>query len=228
MDVLQEQGEAVFTLLSRVRVVPVVVLGSARHAGRLADALLAGGLPCAEVTFRTDAAVAAIRAMSGMAGMTVGAGTVTHPDQVMQAVDAGARFIVSPGFSSAVVAACRRHGVPVIPGAATATEIQMAIEAGLGVVKFFPAAAAGGLATLRALSAPFPSLRFVPTGGITDVTAPEYLAHASVLAVGGSWMVSSQLSSPGDFAEVTRRTRRAMELVAAPAGHPRQAGGPRP
>lgn len=226
MDVTQ-QDEAIFTLLGQVRLVPVVVLGSAGPAGRLADALLAGGLPCAEVTFRTDAAVASIRAMSGVAGMTVGAGTVTHPDQVAQAVEAGARFIVSPGFSSAVVAACRRHGVPVIPGAATATEMQMAIEAGLGVVKFFPAAAAGGLATLRALSAPFPALRFVPTGGITDLTAPDYLAHPSVLAVGGSWMVGSQLSSPADFAEVTRRTRRAMELTAASAEHATVAGGPR-
>jgi 2-dehydro-3-deoxyphosphogluconate aldolase / (4S)-4-hydroxy-2-oxoglutarate aldolase len=206
-------SDPVAALFEQVRIVPVVVLDRVQDAAPLAQALLAGGLPMAEVTFRTAAAEESIRIMSELPELTVGAGTVLTPDQVQQAVDAGAKFVVSPGFSASVVAACRERNVPVISGVATATEIQMALDEGLDTVKLFPAEAVGGLATLRALSAPFPGVRFVPTGGITQDSAVGYLANPAVVAVGGSWMVTPQLIASGDFAEVTRRAAAAVELT---------------
>lgn len=199
--------------LAVVRIVPVVVVDDAAVAAPLGNALLAGGLPFAEVTFRTPAAGDAIREMSGIGGLVVGAGTVLCSAQVESAVAAGAQFIVSPGFSADVLRAAREHDVPVITGAATATEIQMALEHGQDVVKLFPAEALGGLATLKALSAPFPSVRFVPTGGITELTAASYLAESAVLAVGGSWMVARDLLAAGDFAAVTARSAAAVALA---------------
>jgi 2-dehydro-3-deoxyphosphogluconate aldolase/(4S)-4-hydroxy-2-oxoglutarate aldolase len=209
--------DPVAALFEHVRIVPVVVLDRVQDAAPLAQALLAGGLPMAEVTFRTAAAEESIRMMSERPELTVGAGTVLTADQVQQAVDAGAQFVVSPGFSASVVAACRERNVPVISGVATATEIQMALDSGQNVVKLFPAEAVGGLATLKALAAPFPSLRFVPTGGITEETASAYLAHPAVLAVGGSWMVATSLLAAGDFEEVRRRSERAVALLREPA-----------
>lgn len=206
-------GADFVAVLQGIRVVPVVVIERVADAEPLARALVAGGLPCAEVTFRTAAAQEAIAAMAAVDGMLVGAGTVTRPEQVAPAVEAGARFIVSPGFSARVVTASRDAGVPGITGAATATEIQMALDEGLDTVKLFPAEAVGGLATLRALSAPFPGVRFVPTGGITQDSAADYLANPAVVAVGGSWMVTPQLIASGDFAEVTRRAAAAVELT---------------
>jgi 2-dehydro-3-deoxyphosphogluconate aldolase/(4S)-4-hydroxy-2-oxoglutarate aldolase len=201
------------SVLHGIRVVPVVVIQRAADAEPLAQALVAGGLPCAEVTFRTAAAAEAIAAMAAVDGMLVGAGTVTRAELVGQAVEAGARFIVSPGFSARVVAASRDAGVPGVTGAATATEIQMALDEGLDTVKLFPAEAVGGLATLRALSAPFPGVRFVPTGGITQDNAAGYLANPAVAAIGGSWMVTPQLIASGEFAEVTRRAAAAVGLT---------------
>ena len=199
--------------LGAARVLPVVVLRDAKAAEPLADALLAGGLPVAEVTFRTDAAAESIEIMSRRPDLLVGAGTVLTPEQVDRAVDAGARFLVSPGFGPAVVRRCAERGVPVYPGVATATEIQMALDAGLRTVKFFPAEQLGGAATVKALAAPFRDVRFVPTGGCTTDHLPGYLKLPSVLAVGGSWMVAPDLLAAGDWAEVTRRAAAAVETV---------------
>lgn len=209
----------VLKAIGAMRVVPVIVIDDAARARPLAQALKDGGLPCAEVTFRTPAAEEALRAMSQDPEILVGAGTVLREEQVDRAVDAGARFIVTPGFSATVVRACQRAQVPVFPGAATATEIQMALEAGLDVVKFFPAGAAGGLATLKALSAPFPMVRFIPTGGVSSANLAQYLAHPAVLAAGGSWMVASDLIAAGKFTEITRLS---AEAAAIAGRHPRQ------
>lgn len=195
------------------RLVPVVVLDDAADADPLAAALVAGGLPVAEVTFRTAAAADAIRAMAARGDVLVGAGTVLTVPQVDAAVASGARFVVSPGFSRAVVERCTEHGVPALPGAVTATEIQAAIEAGLSTLKFFPAGTSGGAAAIRALAAPFPALRFVPTGGIGPANLAEYLSIGAVAAVGGSWMVPRRMIAEGAFEDVKRLVREAVSLV---------------
>jgi 2-dehydro-3-deoxyphosphogluconate aldolase/(4S)-4-hydroxy-2-oxoglutarate aldolase len=207
MDVEQAVGA--------VRILPVVVLADAKAAEPLADALVAGGLPCAEVTFRTDAAAEAIEIMARRTELLVGAGTVVSPAQVDRAVDAGARFIVSPGFGPAVVRRCAERGVPVFPGVATATEIQMALDAGLRTVKFFPAQQLGGAAMVKALAAPFRDVRFVPTGGVTTANLADYLSMPAVLAVGGTWMVAPDLLAAGDWAEVTKRAAAAVAAAGA-------------
>lgn len=197
------------------RILPVVVLEDAAAAGALAGALVDGGLRSVEVTFRTDAAADAIRAMSERPDLLVGAGTVLTPDQVDRAVAAGARFVVSPGFGPAVVRRCQDLGVPVFPGVASATEIQLALDAGLRTVKFFPAEQLGGLAMIKALAAPFRAVRFIPTGGVNTENLPGYLAHPAVLAVGGTWMVAPALLAAGRWDEVTRLTRAAVAAVVA-------------
>ncbi|MEO7126433.1 MAG: bifunctional 4-hydroxy-2-oxoglutarate aldolase/2-dehydro-3-deoxy-phosphogluconate aldolase [Nakamurella sp.] len=197
------------------RLVPVVVLDDPAHAGPLAEALVAGGLPVAEVTFRTRAAVAAITAMSARGDMLVGAGTVLTPEQVDAAVDAGASYIVSPGLDADVVRRCRERGVLPLPGVVTATEIQAAIALGLEAVKFFPAAVSGGAPAIKALSAPFTGLKFVPTGGIGPNNLAEYIALPSVLAVGGSWMVPRAAIAAGDFARIATLTAEAVLMAAA-------------
>ena len=199
--------------LAAARLVPVVVLDDAADADPLAAALVAGGLPVAEVTFRTAAAPDAIRAMADRGDILVGAGTVLTPAQVDQAVAAGASYVVSPGLSRAVVERCHEHGVLALPGAVTATEIQAALELGLTTVKFFPAGTSGGPKAIAALAAPFGGLRFVPTGGVSAANLHEYLAVPAVVAVGGSWMVSKELVRAGDFAEVTRLTAEAVALT---------------
>lgn len=198
---------------ARHRLVPVIALDSEDHAEPLAEALLAGGLPIAEVTFRTDAAAAAIRRMADRDDMLVGAGTVLSATQVEEAYNAGAKFIISPGFSEKVVVRALDLGLTVCPGICTPTEIQQAMEFGLDVVKFFPAEAFGGLSTLKALAAPFRKLKFIPTGGISPGNVNEYLALDSVLACGGSWMVKPSLFSDGDFGSVTRCVQEAMQLI---------------
>jgi 2-dehydro-3-deoxyphosphogluconate aldolase/(4S)-4-hydroxy-2-oxoglutarate aldolase len=197
-------------LLHDPPIIPVVVIDDATAAEPLADALVDGGLPCAEVTLRTPGALDAIRAMAAQRGMLVGAGSVCTAAQVEQAVEAGARFVVSPGFSDGVLARCRELGVPALPGVATPTEIMRALDAAVDVVKVFPAAMLGGPDGVRSLVAPFPSLRVVPTGGIgaSDLTA--YLSSEAVLAVGGSWMVSPALIRAGRFDEIGRLTREAV------------------
>ncbi|MCM3689597.1 bifunctional 4-hydroxy-2-oxoglutarate aldolase/2-dehydro-3-deoxy-phosphogluconate aldolase [Kocuria rosea] len=201
------------SLLCASRLVPVVVLDDAADAGPLATALVAGGLPVAEVTFRTTAAAEAISVMADREDMLVGAGTVLTAQQVDQAVAAGASYIVSPGLSRAVVERCQDHGVLALPGAVTATEVQAALELGLTTVKFFPAGTSGGAPAISALAAPFGGVRFVPTGGVGPKNLHEYLAIPAVAAVGGSWMVSRDLVRSGDFAQITRLTTEAVALA---------------
>ncbi|MEP7055224.1 MAG: bifunctional 4-hydroxy-2-oxoglutarate aldolase/2-dehydro-3-deoxy-phosphogluconate aldolase [Actinomycetota bacterium] len=206
---------SVLDRLAAYRLVPVVVLDRVEDAGPLGQALKAGGLPCAEVTFRTAAAEDAIRELSKDADLLVGAGTVVRADQVDVAVAAGAAFIVSPGFSASVVLRCQQVGVPVLPGVATPSEVMVALDAGLDVVKFFPAETLGGVAALRAMSAPFAGMRFVPTGGVSAANLGDYLALGSVLAVGGSWMVAPSMVRAGAFDEVTRLTAEAVSMAQA-------------
>jgi 2-dehydro-3-deoxyphosphogluconate aldolase/(4S)-4-hydroxy-2-oxoglutarate aldolase len=198
--------------IGALRLVPVIVINEEENAYPLAQALKAGGLPCAEITFRTSAAARAIKAMSADPDIILGAGTVLHPEQVDQALEAGARYIVTPGFSSEVVRACQANGVPVFPGAATATEMQMALEAGLEVVKFFPAEALGGLSMLKALAAPLSMMRFIPTGGISVSQLSEYLAFPAVMAVGGSWIAPSKLIAGQRFEEITELAAKAVAI----------------
>jgi 2-dehydro-3-deoxyphosphogluconate aldolase / (4S)-4-hydroxy-2-oxoglutarate aldolase len=195
------------------RLLPVVVLTDADDAGPLGEALLEGGLRCVEVTFRTDAAAAAIQTLVKQSEMLVGAGTVLTADQVDEAVDAGARFVVTPGFGPAVVRRCQELGVPVFPGVASATEIMMALDAGVRTVKFFPAEQLGGAAMVKALAAPFRSVRFIPTGGVTTANLSSYLAQPAVLAVGGTWMVAPDLLAARHWDEVRDRTRAAVALA---------------
>lgn len=195
------------------RVVPVVALPDPSQAKPLAQALTAGGLPLAEVTFRNPAAAETLAAMAEDPALIVGAGTVLSVEQVDAAVDAGARFVVSPGFSSAVVCRCDELGVPVIPGVATATELIAALDAGITTVKLFPAEPLGGINTLRSLAAVFRQVRFVPTGGISPANAATYLAEPSVLAVGGSWMVAPALLAEHSWDTVTRLATEAVEIA---------------
>ncbi|MCL3859394.1 bifunctional 4-hydroxy-2-oxoglutarate aldolase/2-dehydro-3-deoxy-phosphogluconate aldolase [Actinotalea sp. K2] len=199
--------------LSAARLVPVVVLDDAADAHALAGALVDGGLPVAEVTFRTAAAQDSIRAMADRGDILVGAGTVLTPAQVDQAVAAGASYVVSPGLSRAVVERCQEHGVLALPGAVTATEIQAALELGLTTVKFFPAGTSGGAPAIAALAAPFGGVSFVPTGGIGPKNLQDYLSIASVAAVGGSWMVPRDRVRAGDFAGITQLTADAVALT---------------
>ncbi len=201
------------TALQQARLVPVVVLDDAADADPLAGALVAGGLPVAEVTFRTAAAADAIRAMAARGDILLGAGTVLTPAQVDEAVAAGADYVVSPGLSRAVVERCQEHGVLALPGAVTATEIQSALELGLTTVKFFPAGTSGGAAAIAALAAPFGGVGFVPTGGIGASNLHEYLAVPAVSAVGGSWMVPRTTIRAGDFTTITELTAQAVALA---------------
>jgi 2-dehydro-3-deoxyphosphogluconate aldolase / (4S)-4-hydroxy-2-oxoglutarate aldolase len=219
-------GPDVLAAVARHRLVPVITLDEPRHARPLLDALTAGGLPCAEVTFRTAAAAEGLREMAAAAaeagggagdgaggGALIGAGSVLRAEQVDQAVMAGARFIVTPGLSPAVLRACAEHAVPVIPGVATATEICAALDAGISTVKLFPAEPLGGLNLINALRGPFPDVRFVPTGGIGAELLPGYLACPAVAAVGGSWMASRSLIQQERFAEITTLTAGAVAVA---------------
>jgi len=205
--------DAITRALATLRVVPVVVLEDASQAEALGAALKAGGLACAEVTFRTSAAEEALRRMALDTDLLVGAGTVLQAEQVDRALEAGARFIVTPGFSRRVVERCQARGVVVYPGVATPTEIQMALEIGIDIVKFFPAEASGGVDALKAIAAPFPMVRFIPTGGINAGNLASYLGLESVLAVGGSWMVAPALIASGKFDEISRLTRQAVDTL---------------
>ncbi|WP_203753878.1 bifunctional 4-hydroxy-2-oxoglutarate aldolase/2-dehydro-3-deoxy-phosphogluconate aldolase [Catellatospora bangladeshensis] len=205
-----EHSSDIATVLAGDRLLPVVILPDAAAAEPLAAALTSGGLRSIEVTLRTPAAIDAIKRLAASSELLVGAGTVLTPDQAERAVEAGARYVVCPGFSAAVVRRCQELDVPVFPGVATPTEIQMALEAGLTAVKFFPAEQLGGAPMVKALSAPFPGMRFVPTGGVTTANLGAYLSVPAVLAVGGTWMVAADLLKAGDYAEITRRTAAAV------------------
>jgi 2-dehydro-3-deoxyphosphogluconate aldolase/(4S)-4-hydroxy-2-oxoglutarate aldolase len=194
-------------------IVPVVKIDNAADAEPLGKALIEGGLPLAEITFRTDAAAEAISKISkAFPDMLVGAGTVLNVEQAKSALDSGAKFLVSPGFNPDVVEFCVRKGIPITPGCSNPTDISMALSFKLEVVKFFPAESFGGLATLKAMSAPYGMIMFIPTGGIDAKNLVEYLSFNKVLACGGSWMVKDELIKKGSFAEITRLTREAVTL----------------
>lgn len=200
--------------LGQFGVVPVVAIDRAEDAIKLGQALIDGGLPCAEITFRTAAAEQAIRGIaSELPDILLGAGTVLSPQQAEDAASAGARFIVSPGFDRKVVEWCQEHELPVTPGVATPTEINMALERGLGILKFFPAHALGGVAMLRAIAAPYADVRFIPTGGINAQNLADYLALPYVHACGGSWLVKRTLISEGQFDEISRMAQEALAIV---------------
>lgn len=197
-------------------VVPVVVLDDADDAAPLAEALIKGGLPCAEVTFRTEAAEESIRIMNKKyPDMLVGAGTVLTTEQVDRAVAAGAKFIVSPGFDPEIVDYCLEKKIPVFPGCISPSEVAQAVKRGLKVVKFFPAEQAGGLAMLKAMAAPYTMLKFMPTGGINTKNLKEYLGFSKILCCGGSWMVKGDMIKNKEFDKITEMTREATELAAA-------------
>ena len=200
--------------IESLKLVPVVVLEDAKDALPLAKALIDGGLPVAEVTFRTAAAEDSIRAISeAYPEMLVGAGTVTNLEQAKTAVAAGAKFLVTPGFSDEVTRYAVENDIPIFPGTCTPTEVMRAMSYGLKVVKFFPASQYGGLNTIKALSGPFPAMRFMPTGGINAGNVKEYLANKHISACGGSWMVKSDLIAAGKFDEIKRLTQEAVALV---------------
>ena len=205
--------------LEEIRIVPVVKIERAEDAKGLAGALVRGGIPCAEVTFRTDAAAQSIRLMSeAYPEMLVGAGTVLKTGQVDAAIEAGAEFIVSPGLNPKIVRYCQEKGIPVYPGVATASEIEQALELGLSVVKFFPAEVNGGVKAIKALSGPYIQLRFMPTGGISPRNLQDYLRQKNVLACGGSWIAPTDKIESGCFAEITGLAREAAAMVAAVRG----------
>lgn len=200
--------------LEEYGVVPVVVLKDTKDAIPLADALIAGGLSCAEVTFRTDAAEESIRLMSEKyPEMLVGAGTVLTTEQVDRAVNAGAKFIVSPGFDAEIVDYCLDKNIPVFPGCITPSEVAQAVKRGLKVIKFFPAEQAGGVAMIKAMGAPYNMVKFMPTGGISAKNLSEYLSCSNIVCCGGSWMVKGDLITEGKFDEITALTKEAVELV---------------
>ena len=200
--------------LAEMLVVPVVVLDDEKDAEKLADALVKGGLPCAEVTFRTAAAEESIRIMSTKyPDMLVGAGTVLTIEQVDKAVAAGAKFIVSPGFDPEIVDYCIEKEIPVLPGVVTPSEAIQAVKKGLEVVKFFPAEQYGGVATIKALAAPFTMLKFMPTGGVNVKNLKDYRGCSKIVCCGGSWMVRGDLIKAGEFDKIAEMTKEAVELA---------------
>lgn len=200
--------------LKQIKLVPVIKIEDKSMAVPLARALIAGGLPCAEITCRTAAAASSIKLITeAFPDMLVGAGTVITKSQVDQVINAGAQFIVSPGINPEVVAYCIEEGIPIIPGCITPSEIEQAIALGLDVVKFFPAEAAGGLAMIKALSAPYGDIHFMPTGGITLENMNNYLVFPKVLACGASFMANEELLSRGDFIRIEELTRQAVSAI---------------
>ncbi|HTJ22727.1 MAG TPA: bifunctional 4-hydroxy-2-oxoglutarate aldolase/2-dehydro-3-deoxy-phosphogluconate aldolase [Gemmatimonadaceae bacterium] len=200
--------------LRRVRVIPVITIDDAENAVPLARALLAGGLSCAEITFRTTAAAEALRRISAeVPDVLVGAGTVLTASQADAALDAGAQFIVAPGFGPHVVEFCQAHAVAVFPGVATPTEIEAALETGLRTLKFFPAESLGGLAYLKAVAAPYADVRFIPTGGINAANVASYLAFDRVVACGGSWMAPADWIAAKQFDRIRDEAKRAVDAA---------------
>ena len=200
--------------LKKIGIIPVVVLNDAKDALPLAEALCKGGLPCAEVTFRTAAAEESIKQMAkAFPQMIVGAGTVLTCEQADRAIGAGAKFVVSPGFNPKVTEHVLKQGVPMTPGVCTPTEIEAALQFDLDVVKFFPAEPSGGLKMIKALAAPYVGLQFMPTGGINAEIVRDYLKYDRIVACGGSWMVSGALVKEGKFDEIEKLVREAADIV---------------
>ena len=207
-----EQSRRAAEICRLAPVVPVLVIDDLAHARPLAEALVAGGLPALEVTLRTACALDAIRAMAEVPGGVVGAGTLLTPADVKAAKAAGATFGVSPGATDRLIAACEDEGLPLLPGAATASEIMALLEKGYTVQKFFPAEQAGGAAYLKSIGSPIPQVSFCPTGGISLKLAPDYLSLKNILCVGGSWVAPKDAMARGDWAEITRLAREASAL----------------
>ncbi len=206
--------EQILEKIGRLALMPVVKIENAKHAPRLAEALVAGGLPRAEITFRTKAAEESIQHIaSEFPDLVLGAGTVLSVDQAKRAVDAGAKFIVSPGFNPKVVDWCLENEVPVTPGIATPTEIEMALDKGLEILKFFPAEALGGAVMLKAMSGPYSDVKFIPTGGVNPQNLVGYLKLSTVHACGGSWLAPSKLISTEAFDEITCLAQEAVNVV---------------
>jgi len=200
--------------IGELGIVPVVKIEKAKDALPLGKALIDGDLPIAEITFRTSAAEESIKSLTKeLPNLLVGAGTVLTVEQAKKAVSAGAKFIVSPGFNSKVVDYCLENNIPITPGINNPTQIELALEKGLEVVKFFPAEASGGLTLLKSMSAPFSGIKFIPTGGINQNNLCSYLSYNKVHACGGSWMVKPELISSGNFAEITRLTKEAISTM---------------
>ena len=194
-------------------IVPVLVVDDAKQAAPLAEALVAGGLPALEVTLRTPAALDAIRAMARVPGGVVGAGTLITPDDVRAAKAAGAQFGVSPGATDALIAACEAEGLPLLPGAATASEAMRLLEQGYDMLKFFPAEASGGAPALKAIAAPLPQVSFCPTGGVSPDNAQDYLGLSNVVCAGGSWVAPKAMVQSGDWSGIERLARDAAALA---------------
>ena len=199
--------------IGRLRLVPMVVMDSAAHADGFGDALVAGGLPVAEVTFRTDAAEESIRTLAKRGDLLVGAGTVLSREQADRAIDAGAAFLVAPGTNPEVIDHCLLRSVPIVPGVATPSEIEEAMSFGLTALKFFPAENLGGVAMLKALAGPYANVQFLPTGGITPEKLPDYLKLPYVLACGGSWLAPREALAKGDFATIRKRIDEAVKIL---------------
>lgn len=206
-------NQSTLDTLARLRLIPVISLLDADLAEPLADALVQAGLPCAEITFRTDAAEQAIRIMADRGDLFVAAGTVLTVEQAERAADAGARCLLSPGTDPAVVEWCGANQLDMIPGVATPTDILLARRLGLSTLKFFPAQTMGGPSALRAIAGPFSDLRFVPTGGIAPDNLSDYLALTNVLACGGSWMVSRELLERKDFSSIQQKIKQALAMI---------------
>ncbi len=198
----------------KLGVIPVVALDDANSAVDLAKALINGGLPCAEITFRTEAAKDSIELISKeFPEMLVGAGTVLSIEQAKEAIKAGAKFIVAPGFDPELVDYCLENNIPVFPGCVTPSEVTQAYKRGLGIVKFFPASNYGGMTMIKALAGPFPSMRFIPTGGINKDNLPEYIESEKIFACGGTWMVKKDLINNKEFDKIETMTKEAVEIV---------------
>ena len=209
-----EQSAASLRLCQLAPVVPVLVIDDLAHAAPLARALVAGGLPALEVTLRTPVALDAIRAMADVEGGVVGAGTLLTPADVKAAKKAGATFGVSPGATDSLLKACEDEGLPLLPGAVTATEVMVLLEKGYTVQKFFPAEQSGGAAFLKSIGSPIPQVKFCPTGGISLKNAPDYLSLKNILCVGGSWVAPKEAMAAGNWAEITRLAAEARALRA--------------
>ena len=196
-----------------LKVVPVVAIQNLDDAERLADALTAGGIACAEITLRTEAGLPAIELLAKRSGFLVGAGTVHNADQAAAVIDAGAKFVVAPGFNPKTVAKCIDKDVPIFPGTSSPTDLEMAMEFGLDIVKFFPAEAMGGVKTLKAFHGPYHTIRFMPTGGVSMANLKDYLSLPYVIGCGGSWMAKGDLIAAGRFDEITRLAKETVAMV---------------
>jgi 2-dehydro-3-deoxyphosphogluconate aldolase/(4S)-4-hydroxy-2-oxoglutarate aldolase len=211
--------DPVLRQLNQLRILPLIVIDDPDDAVPLAQALVDGGLPCAEVTFRTPAAARAIRAIADAnPDILLGAGTVLTRDQAVLALASGARFIVTPGFNPAIVDYCQEAGVPVFPGVCTPTEVDAALRKGLSIVKFFPAEPMGGVSFLKAIAAPYSMMRFIPTGGINAKNLSAYLALDVVVACGGSWLAPQEWIRGREFDRITAETKRAVQASREHAG----------